>query len=325
MLRFLRRRAVRRLLTLLIVLLATLNVLAYRHARAMTHFVPGARGPGQPESLSAFARARLLLGGLSLPRPSSADTPTRFGLAYEVHHLDGQAGRLEGWFIPCPRPRGLVLLFHGYMGFKAAHLLEARAFHQLGFACFLLDFRGSGGSAGNVTTIGYREAEDVASAAVYCADRWPGQRLILFGQSMGAAAVLRAVGVLGARADAAILECPFDRMTSAARMRFAAMGLPSFPCADLLVFWGGAQHGFNGFRHNPVDYARGVTCPVLVMHGAADPRVRPEHVAEVAGNLAEPAEVVLFEGVGHHSYVARQESKWKRAVRAFLDDRSARR
>src|SRR5262249_43549763 len=159
---------------------------------------------------------------------------------------------------------------------------------------------------------GYREAEEVASAAEYCARRWPGQRLVLFGQSMGAAAVLRAVGVLGVEADAAILECPFDRMSSAARMRFAALGVPSFPCTELLLFWGGAQHGFNGFRHNPVDYARGVSCPVLLLHGAADPRVRPEHVEEIARNLAGPAQLVLFEGVGHESYVAREPSRWQR-------------
>jgi pimeloyl-ACP methyl ester carboxylesterase len=64
---------------------------------------------------------------------------------------------------------------------------------------------------------------------------------------------------------------------------------------------------------------------VLLLHGEADPRVRPEHVEEIAGNLAGPAEVVLFEGVGHHSYVARQEGKWKRAVGGFLGARAARR
>jgi alpha-beta hydrolase superfamily lysophospholipase len=313
-----RRRSVRTLALVLLVLLVGLNLLAYRHARAMTHFAADGTWRGRPPMLSAGTKARLLFGGLSLPRPNSDAKPLHLGLACEVHHLDGEAGRLEGWYIPHDQSRGLVLLFHGYKSCKGVLLGEARAFHDLGFSCFLLDFRGSGGSDGNVTTIGYHEAGDVAAAAEYAARRWPGQPLILFGQSMGAAAVLRALGVLGVAADAAILECPFDRLRTAVRMRFAGLGVPSFPCAELLVFWGGAQHGFNGFRHNPIHYARGVTCPVLLLHGADDPQVRPEHVEEIAANLAGPAEVVPFEGLGHEQYVPRQVVKWKREVSAFL-------
>ena len=54
-------------------------------------------------------------------------------------------------------------------------------------------------------------------------------------------------------ADAAVLECPFDTMLNAVRARFTAMGLPSFPGAGLMVFWGGWQHGYNAFAHNPVN------------------------------------------------------------------------
>src|SRR5436305_1579766 len=79
---------------------------------------------------------------------------------------------------------------------------------------------------------------------------------------------------------------PFDRLLSTVKARFAGLGVPSFPGAQLLVFWGGWQHGFNGFRHNPVDYARDVSCPVLLLHGRQDPRVSAEQVEEVHANLA---------------------------------------
>ena len=39
--------------------------------------------------------------------------------------------------------------------------IDADRLHDLGYACFLVDFRGSGGSSGDATTIGYREADDV--------------------------------------------------------------------------------------------------------------------------------------------------------------------
>src|SRR5262249_1798820 len=99
---------------------------------------------------------------------------------------------------------------------------------MLGYSTFLVDFRGSGGSGGNVTTIGVSEAEDVASAWEYARKLTPGQPVVLFGQSMGAAAVLRALSLRTAEPAAVVLECPFDRLLSTVENRFTSMGLPAF-------------------------------------------------------------------------------------------------
>src|SRR3712207_7040402 len=53
-----------------------------------------------------------------------------------------------------------------------------------------MDMSGHGGSAGNVTTIGYHEAADVAAAYQYA--QTLDDRVVLYGVSMGAAAILRA-------------------------------------------------------------------------------------------------------------------------------------
>jgi alpha-beta hydrolase superfamily lysophospholipase len=296
-----------------------LNLLAYRHARAFTRFRPDGEGPRDaPESLSLFAKVRLLFGGVALPRPCPARTPAELGLPFQRHCFPGDAGTLEAWYVPRPAARGLVLLFHGYGNCKAGLLPEARAFHELGYACLLVDFRGSGGSAGDATTIGYAEADDVARAASFAREKWPSGPLILYGQSMGSAAILRALAARGVRVDAAILECPFDRLLSTVKARFAALGVPSFPGAQLLVFWGGLQHRFNGFRHNPVDYARAVSCPVLLLHGRQDPRVSAGQIEEVYANLAGAKELHFFDDLAHESYVAKRPQGWKERVARFL-------
>jgi len=127
------------------------------------------------------------------------------------------------------------------------------------------------------------EAEDVAAAVRHAQEHLSYSKLILYGQSMGAAAVLRAVHNCGARPDAIIVEAVFDKMLNTVGHRFGAMGLPAFPGAQLLVFWGGIQAGFNGFAHNPVDYAAGVRCPILFLHGDDDPRARLEEARRVWG------------------------------------------
>jgi alpha-beta hydrolase superfamily lysophospholipase len=304
---------------LLLVVSLLLNVIAFLHARAMTHYVPGGTRPARPESLTVLEKAGVLLAGVTVPRPENAATPASVGLAFTAHRFAGDGGSdLEAWHVAHPEPKGLVLLFPGYAAAKDSLLGEARAFHDLGFASFLVDFRGCGGSGGCETTIGVEEARDVARAVDYAGRRWPGQPLVLFGHSMGAVAVLRAVAVEEVRPAAVVVECPYDRLLTTVANRFSAMGLPSFPFAQLLVFWGGVQQGFNGFRHNPVDYAPAVGCPVLQLHGAEDPRVSVAQAEAVFQRLGGEKRFELFTGVGHESYVAAKPHQWKRSVSEFL-------
>ncbi|GDX83855.1 hypothetical protein LBMAG42_56660 [Deltaproteobacteria bacterium] len=143
--------------------------------------------------------------------------------------------------------------------------------------------------------------------------------LALFGKSMGSAAVLRAVGVLGARADALVLENPYDRLTTTVGHRFEAMGLPPQPGAALLVFWGGVELGFNGFAVNPVDFAVNVRTPTLLLNGDDDPRVHLVEVESIRASLAGPAEIVVFPNAGHVGLYSANAALWRSAVTGFLD------
>ena len=136
---------------------------------------------------------------------------------------------------------------------------------------------------------------------------------------MGSAAILRAIHELGVSPDAVILESVFDAMLGTVRNRFDAMGVPAFPAAELLTFWGGRQFGFNGFAHNPVDYATSLECPALFLHGADDPRAmlaEGRRVFEAAPSIRK--QFVVFGGVGHGSYLARHPDPWRAAVRPFI-------
>jgi len=85
---------------------------------------------------------------------------------------------LEAWFVQHPHPRGIVLMFPGYAGVKEAFLTPAAHLYQFGYSSLLVDFRGSGGSSGNDTTLGLREADDVAATFVYAQQHWPGLPII---------------------------------------------------------------------------------------------------------------------------------------------------
>jgi alpha-beta hydrolase superfamily lysophospholipase len=225
---------------------------------------------------------------------------------------------LEGWLLAPPNPRGTVLLFHGYAASRSSLLEEGRAFYEMGFAAVLIDFRGSGGSDGNVTTLGYLEAHDVAAAIRQVRSRGLPGPLILYGQSMGGAAVLRSIAALYVKPDAIILESVFGRMLETVRNRFGLMGVPSFPGAELLIFWGSVQVGFPGFSHNPEEYARACECAALVLHGAEDRHARPEEGEAIYKNLRGNKELVVFSGVGHTSLYGVAPERWKEVVGQFL-------
>jgi alpha-beta hydrolase superfamily lysophospholipase len=313
------RRWVRAILLLLAIGFAGLNFLAYRQGGAMMHFQRDGTRTRAPEALSVWQKLRVLVCGVNIPRPHGQGNPSSVGLPFREVVIPGTNGiRLGGWFCPRKEAETLVVQFHGYAADKSRLLAEARQFHELGCAVLLVDFRGSGQSSEDVTTVGYAEAEDVAAVAAYAREQWPGLRQVFFGQSMGAAAVLRAVSRCGVRPDAVILEAVFDTMSNTVRHRFTAMRLPSFPAAELLIFWGGWQMGFNGFEHNPVAYARDVTCPALVMHGGGDTRAYLQDGRRVFDQLRGPKTFVEFAATGHEPYVRRRREEWRNAVHALL-------
>jgi len=233
--------------------LILINIVAYNHAYAMTHFRDGGAKTGNPETLSFAEKMHALVLGVNIPRPVNQKTPESLGLPFMTELFQGTDGKLESWRIEHPRSTGTVLLVHGYANCKASFL--------------------------------------------------------------------RAIAQSKVQPNAVIIECPFDRLLSTVESRFTAMGVPSFPSARLLVFWGGVQHGFNGFEHNPMDYARSVRCPVLLMHGRHDPRVTQEQAQAIYENLAGEKRFELFPDAGHQPCLSANPKLWRQTVAEFLAER----
>lgn len=294
-----------RLLQIILVIFLFLNVLAYAGAYTLTHF----SSPGQ--------------WGLGLPRPTSAKLPSDVGLAYVTQRIPITPTEwLETWSIPAQHSttsRGTILLFPGNAGSKAKQLLApAAVFHLLGYNTLLIDFRGVGGSSGNTTTLGVREAQDVALALNY-AQRSHFQRpFVLYGVSMGSVAILKAIAHENVTPDAVILELPFARLLDAVRSRLRAIRIPTFPISEMTVFWGGLQHGFNGFTHNPVTYAQQVQCPTLLLHGKLDPWTTVAEINQIFQNLHGPKQLIIFPNAGHSLLVTHDKDYWQRSVDRFL-------
>ncbi len=307
---------------LLVLLFLALNGIAFLHARAITHYAPvDVRSTRLREVRSWSDKARLVLLGATIRRMENRFTPAEQKLPYSTVNFPGGGGqRLEAWVIPAPEftiDPPTVLMFPGYGGSKDTLRFAAAEFHEQGCAVWQVDFGGIGGSEGRTTTLGWREAEDVAAAVKRLGTAGHGP-VVLFGTSMGSVAILTAIHRGLVAPDALILECPFDRLSHTIGHRIQLLGLPEAPLGPMITFWIGVQNGYSGLNHNPAVYARDVRCPTLVMRGENDPFVHSSDIEAIAQGLGSHGTTQTLPK-GNHGWLLRDSpTAWRRHVRTFL-------
>ena len=317
--RGIRKHLFKSFLYLTLLLFVLMNTVAFFHAYKFTHFSKVENKKKDQDGKPAFIKKTVvLLTGIDHGRPENKTVPDT---SYQTIRLKSNR-EIECWFIERDAAIGTVVLFHGYGGSKSGMLDKSALFQQMGYSTLLVDFMGSGGSEGVATTIGFKEAEQVKSTVDFLAGRGE-KNIVLFGTSMGAVAIMKAVDDFRLPVGSIIIECPFATLLKTAKNRFQIMQVPSFPLAHLLVFWGGVQNGYNAFTHNPVNYARNIQLPTLLLYGEADKKVTHEETAAIYKNLAGPKSLVTFPKAGHENYLTNYKNEWTRAVTRFLKQHHA--
>lgn len=293
-----------------------MNIVAAFHAYKFTHFDTTALAKTKhAKQLSISEKLKILVFGISNPRPRNITKPSQ---AYESIMLKSNK-EIECWYIQTETPKGTVIIFHGYSGEKSSMLDKSDVFLKLGYNTLLVDFMGAGGSAGDQTTIGFYEAKEVKTTFDFIKSKGE-KNIILYGTSMGAAAIMKAQSDYTLASKSIILECPFGTMLETVQSRFKSMHVPSFPMANLLVFWGGFQNNFNAFNHNPIDYSKNITCPTLLLYGSKNLEVSRDEIDGIFNNLKGPKEFKTYPLCEHENYLKKHKEKWTKDITHFLNE-----
>ncbi|RYZ25919.1 MAG: alpha/beta hydrolase [Chitinophagaceae bacterium] len=289
-----------------------LNSIAFLHAYRFTHFSDPSE-PRTSEHISTSEKLKTLFTGIKNPRPEN-----KFAPKHPFQTIKVQSNKLLNcWLINADSANGTVLLFHGYGGEKSSMLDKADEFLKMNFNVLLVDFMGAGGSEGTQTTIGFKEAEEVKDCFEYLQKK--GEKNIhLFGTSMGAVAIMNAIADYNIQPKSIMIECPFGSMYKTVCARFDLVKVPTFPLAGMLMFWGGMQNGFWAFSHNPISYAKAISCPTLLLYGEKDNRVSREEIDAIFTNLKGPKKLVTYPLAGHENYLNKYKEKWVANVKNFL-------
>ncbi|GAB2818441.1 alpha/beta hydrolase [Ferruginibacter profundus] len=304
----------KRLLWSVVIVFILMNVVAAFHAYKFTHFISaGAAKTKSPDKLSFQDKVQALFFGVNNPRPENVAIPSQ---KFENIQLQSNK-RIACWSIKTDSSKGTIILFHGYSGEKSTLLDKSDEFIKQGYSTFLVDFMGSGGSEGNQTTIGFKEAAEVKTAFDYLVQQGE-TKIYLFGTSLGAVAIMKAINDYQINPSGIIIECPFGSMYKTTCARFNNMKVPSFPMAALLVFWGGVENDFRAFGHRPTEYAKTIHCPTLLLYGEQDKNVSREEIDEIYVNLKCSKALKTYPLAGHENYLTHYKEQWIADVQSFL-------
>ena len=189
----------------------------------------------------------------NIPSRTLGPGPESIGLAFEQVDLVTEDNvRLDAWFVPAPRSRGVVLFLHGNAGNISHRLDSLKIFHDLQLSTLIFDYRGYGRSQGTVSEQGtYRDAE---AAWRYLTEQRgvPAVQIIMFGRSLGGAVAAH----LASRQAAAglIIESGFVSVPD-----LAAQLYPWLPARWLARF-----------KYATGEYLASASLPVLIVHSRDD-------------------------------------------------------
>jgi uncharacterized protein len=191
---------------------------------------------------------------------------------------DGE--RVIVWHAPPSEGKPIFLYFHGNGGSLRWRDGRFRALIADGSGLVALSYRGYGGSSGQPTETGL--VEDAAAAYAFAIARYPAERIVLWGESLGSALALALAGEKPV--GHLVLEAPF---TSAVDV--------------------GAQHyWFVPVRLFMKDQFRSdlrvgkVTAPVLVVHGENDAIVPVTLGERLYGLIRAPKRFMRIASAGHN-------------------------
>jgi len=218
--------------------------------------------------------------------------------------------RLAGWFVPAPpggpadrvgRARPAVLVCNGNGGDRSMRAPLAAALSRMGLAVLLFDYRGYGGNPGHPTEEGL--AADARAALGYLGGRpeIDPERVIYFGESLGAAVALR---LATERPPAAlVLRSPFASLAEVGRRHY-----PVLPVSLLLRD-----------RYDSAALAGRLDAPLLVVAGGRDQIVPAGHSRRLFDAAPQPKRLVVLDGAGHNDDELLAGPRLLAELRTFLD------
>jgi len=201
--------------------------------------------------LAALGTTALLLYHILGPHPApELSAQSLLGAPTNISFTVPSGETRQGLFYPGRRGGPVVILCHGYHSHGRELLTLSAVLQENQYNVFLFNFSGHG-SGRSFTSLGYREAEELAAAieAVAQRDDVDRSRLGLWGADLGAYAAL-AVAARDPRVRVLVLDAVYESPEEMLRFQVDHSGLGRVPAIQTLCRWG-FRLVYSRYRHEP--------------------------------------------------------------------------
>ena len=230
-------------------------------------------------------------------------TPDQFDLDPEEVWItgDGDGNKIHGWYFKSSPADRLIFYAHGNGGNIADRLPAIKGYVDSGYDVFIFDYRGFGKSGGLPTRKSF--IDDSFAAYDYLTNfrSVNPPDIVLLGQSLGGAAVLRLANSVECRA--VILEGTFYSIKQIAKELYP--GLP---------VWAIASSDLDNAKE-----IKKLRKPVLLIHGTDDATIPHHHSEMLFKEANEPKEFLSVKGAGHTDLFAINPARYYGAISRFIE------
>ncbi|MEJ8803868.1 alpha/beta hydrolase [Pontibacter sp. H249] len=214
----------------------------------------------------------------------------------EVFVTATDGAKLHGLLFKVDAPKGLVFYLHGNAGSVDSWGWAAQTYTDLGYDCFVFDYRGYGKSEGSISSE-TQFYEDAQAAYEHLRKSYHEQEVIIAGYSIGTAAAAKLASENEPRL--LVLQAPYYSLSDLSKSLYPI--IPSF----LL------KYKFETYR-----FLENIKAPVVLFHGAQDEIIYHGSSEKLKAHLKPTDQVIILQGQGHNGM--NENPKYKEALAVVL-------
>ena len=194
-----------------------------------------------------------------------------------------------------------VVVIHGYTSEPRGMGIYAKKYHELGYNVLLPSLNGHADSEQNTITMGWQDRLDVIDWINFIVENYPDSKIILHGESMGAATTMMVTGEnLPKNIKVAVADCGYtsvwDIFSNKIKNNFKMHEFPTLYSASVV---NKLYSGFDFKQASAIEQVKKSKTPTIFIHGDKDTFVPYEMLDKVYNAAACEKEKVTIPNSPH--------------------------